>query len=395
MTSPSSGADAGLYLDANATEPLRPVARAAVNAALDLQGNPASVHADGRAARRVLEESRALIAERFGARPQDVVFCAGATEADAMAIHGLAGNDPVLIAATEHDAVRAAVPAAGIIPVDRNGLIDISVLEQRLAAEKPGLVCVMAANNETGVIQDIGAISAICQNHGVRLHVDAVQAAGRIPADFLASGASSVAISAHKLGGPKGAGALLLASDIAEQFVPLIRGGGQELGRRGGTHNLPAIAGFAAAVAEAMRPNESLSRLRDEIEAGAREAGAVVVGEAAPRLPNTSCLALPGLAAETQVIALDLNGIRVSAGSACSSGKVARSHVLEAMGLDDLAGCAIRVSLPWNAPEDAPERFLVAYRHLAARALHKRAGFSTSAPGTTPEHRRPGVTQLV
>lgn len=394
MTNPSIGAEAGLYLDANATEPLRPAARAAMLAAFELVGNPASVHADGRAARRLLEKARATIADCFGARPQDTVFCAGATEADAMAVHGLGGGARILIGATEHDAVRAAAPEASLVPVDRSGRIDMAAFEALLDAERPTLACVMAANNETGVIQDIGAIAAACQTHGVMLHVDAVQAVGRIPADFLSLGASSVAISAHKLGGPKGTGALLLSPEAADRFAPLIRGGGQEFGRRGGTHNLPAIAGFAAAVDEGSASEARISEMRDAIEVGVRALGAVIVGEAAPRLPNTSCLALTGLAAETQVIALDLEGIRVSAGSACSSGKVARSHVLEAMGLDDLAGCAIRVSLPWNTPDNAPERFLAAYRRLAARALHKRAGFSTSAPGTAPEHRISSATQL-
>lgn len=384
MTSPPASAErpASLYLDANATEPLRPAARAALIDALDLIGNAASVHADGRAARACLEAARATIARRFGARPQDVVFCSGATEADALAIHGLAAGRPVLIGATEHDAVREAAPDAGIIPVDRDGIVDPAALDHLLAATSPALVCLMAANNETGIIHDIAALAAICTSHGVPLHVDAAQAAGRITADYLALGASSVAISAHKLGGPKGIGALILAPAAADRLTPLIRGGGQERGRRGGTHNLPAIAGFAAAVT----PDDPTPRaaLRDTIEAGARALGAIVIGANAPRLPNTSCLALPGVPAQTQVIALDLDGIRVSAGAACSSGKIARSHVLDAMGLHDLAGNAIRISLPWNTPPDAPARFLAAYRRLAARALHKSPAFSTPPPETVP-----------
>lgn len=394
MTSPSAAPDPVLYLDANATEPLRPLARAAVLASFDLPGNPASVHAAGRATRKLLEMARTDVADRFGARPQDVVFCAGATEANAMAIHGLAGTDHILIGATEHDAVRAAAPGATVIPVDEDGLIDLGALEMQLAAEKPALVCVMAANNETGVISDISAVATICREYGALLHVDAAQGAGRIEADCLAQGAASVALSAHKLGGPKGVGALLLSPEAALRFVPLVRGGGQELGRRGGTHNVAAIAGFAAAVSEA-RPDPRVARLRDAIEAGAREAGGIVIGAGAPRLPNTTCIALPGLAAETQVIALDLAGICVSAGSACSSGKVARSHVIEAMGRPDLAGNAIRVSLPWNVVDDAPSRFLAAYRHLADRALRKTTAFSTSASENAPADREPGVTQLV
>ncbi|HEX7389769.1 MAG TPA: cysteine desulfurase family protein [Acidiphilium sp.] len=367
-----------LYLDANATEILRPAARAALIEAFDLVGNPASVHAEGRAARRLLEASRETIAARFGTRAQDVVFCSGATEADAMAVHGLETGRPVLIGATEHDAIRASTPGAVVIPVDADGVADLEALAGLLDEHKGALVCLMAANNETGVIHPIGEAASLCAAHGALLHVDAVQAAGRIDCDYLALGAASMAISAHKIGGPKGAGALLLAPEAADRFVPLIRGGGQELGRRGGTQNLPAIAGFTAAIgADRTGEVERLTALCDAIENGARDAGAIVIAETAPRLPNTVCLALPGLSAETQVITLDLDGICVSAGSACSSGKVGRSHVLDAMGLGDLAGCAIRVSLSWSTPDDAPARFLAAYRRLAMRALRKRDGFST------------------
>jgi cysteine desulfurase len=374
-----------LYLDANATEPLRPAARAALIDALDILGNPASIHAEGRTARRGLETARTIIAARFGARPQDVVFCSGATEANAMAINAFGATRPVVIGATEHDAVRAAAPAATIMPVDAAGLADLAWLEAELTARPGALVCVMAANNETGVLSPLAPIAALCAAHGALLHIDAVQAAGRSPIDYLAIGATSVAISAHKLGGPKGVGALILAPGAAAGLPALIAGGGQEQGRRGGTPALPAIAGFAAAItASDSAEGPRQTRLRDAIEAGARDYGAVVIGAAAPRLPNTTCLALPGLTAETQVIALDLERISVSAGSACSSGKVARSHVLMAMGLHDLAGCAIRVSLPWNAPEDAPARFLAAYRRLAARALRKRGGFSNSSEAYIP-----------
>ncbi|MCW8307437.1 aminotransferase class V-fold PLP-dependent enzyme [Acidiphilium sp. PA] len=382
--SASHGADP-LYLDANATEPLRPEARAALIGALDLLGNPASIHAEGRNARRCLEAARTTVADRFGARPQDVVFCSGATEANAMAIHAFGATRPIVIGATEHDAVRAAAPVATIMPVDTAGLADLAWLEAELAARPGALVCVMAANNETGVLSPLAQIAAICAGHGALLHVDAVQAAGRILIDYLALGATSVAISAHKLGGPKGVGALILAPAAAAGLPALIAGGGQEQGRRGGTPALPAIAGFAAAITAADPAEGSRqTRLRDAIEAGVRDYGAVVIGAGAPRLPNTTCLALPGLSAETQVIALDLERISVSAGSACSSGKVARSHVLTAMGLHDLAGCAIRVSLPWNAPDDAPARFLLAYRALAARALRKRSGFSNSRAAYIP-----------
>jgi cysteine desulfurase len=345
------------YLDANATEPLRPEARAAAIAALDLVGNPSSVHAAGRSARRVLEEARAAIAGRYGAAPGSVVFTSGGTEANALAIHALQAGRRVILGATEHDAVRAAAPGAVTLPVDADGVADLDALA-RLLAKGPALVCLMLANNETGTIQPIEAAAALCRRHGALLHVDAVQAAGRIPVGLVGD---SMALSSHKLGGPKGAGALLLApgSDVA----PLVAGGGQERGRRGGTPALPAIAGFAAAAAA---PLPDLAGLRGLAEAAAVACGAVVLG-GGHRLPNTSCLALPGVRADTQVIALDLAGVQVSAGAACSSGKVANSHVLQAMGCGALAGQAIRVSLPWSAAMTDVAAFEAAYAGMAAR----------------------------
>lgn len=357
-----------LYLDANATEPLRPEARAALLAALDLPGNPSSVHAAGRAARRVLESVREGIAARFGAASADVVLTAGGTEANALAVRGLAAGRRVLVGATEHPAVLAAAPGAEALPVRADGTLDLDALEAALRAGPPALVCLMAANNETGVLHPLDEAAALCRAQGAWLHVDAVQAAGRVPVSLAALGAQSLAVSGHKLGGPKGAGALLLAPGVAP--AALVAGGGQEKGRRGGTEPLPALAGMAAA-AEAADPAAAarLSALRDAIEAGCVALGAEVAGAGAPRLPNTTSLVLPGVAAETQVIALDLAGVRVSAGAACSSGKVGRSHVLAAMGLGEKAGQAIRVSLPWNAPDDAAERFVAAWRAMRERLV--------------------------
>ena len=354
-----------VYLDANASEPLRPEARAAVLAALDLPGNPASVHAAGRAARRVMEDARAAIAVQFGARAGGVVFTSGGTEANALGITALSRGRRVIIGATEHDAVRACPHDAEILPVGNDGVADLEALARMLAGS-PALVCLMLANNETGTLQPVAAAAALCRQHGALLHVDAVQAAGRIDTDLGLLGADSMALSSHKLGGPKGAGALLLAP--GQDIVPLIAGGGQERGRRGGTPALPAIAGFAAA-AEAARSD--LAAMRDAAEFHAVGCGAVVLG-GAHRLPNTSCVALPGVRADTQVIALDLAGIAVSAGAACSSGKVGRSHVLDAMGAGALAGEAVRVSLPWNATWDDVHAFQAAYGAMAAR-LAKRA----------------------
>jgi cysteine desulfurase len=360
-----------VYLDANATEPLRPEAREAVLAALAVTGNPSSVHAAGRAAHRILEDAREALAVRFGGRPADLVFTSGGTEADALAIHALGQGRRLIAGATEHDAIRAAAAGACVLPVDSNGVADLVALQQLLRGG-PALVCLMLANNETGTLQPVAEAAALCRGAGALLHVDAVQAAGRVMVDFAALGADSLALSSHKLGGPAGAGALLLSPRAAGQLQPLIAGGGQERGRRGGTPAVAAIAGFAAA-AEAATDATPLAPLRDAVERAAIAAGAIVVSAGVPRLPNTTCLALSGARAETQVIALDLAGVCVSAGAACSSGKVASSHVLEAMGLGPLAGEAIRVSLPWNATEADVQAFAGAYQAMAQRLVRRAA----------------------
>jgi len=353
-----------LYLDANATEPVRPAARAAAMAALDVLGNPSSIHAAGRAARRVLEEAREYLAAHMHARPQDVIFTSGATEATALAIASLGAGRAVLVGATEHDAVRAAAPGATVLPVHRDGTLDLVALD---AALVPGaLVCLMAANNETGVIHDLAAAGALCLAHGALLHVDAVQEIGRVPRDYFALGATSVALSGHKFGGVMGAGALVLRAGT--EIGPVQRGGGQEMGRRGGTPALPAIAALTAALGEPYEVGD-IRAARDAIERFCVAQGAAVAGAGAPRLPNTLNIALPGVKAQTQLIALDMAGIAVSAGSACSSGKLAASHVLTAMGWGDLAGQAIRVSLPWNVGSTCVPAFCAAYGEMARRAL--------------------------
>jgi len=354
-----------MYLDANATEPLRPEARAAVLAAMEATGNPSSVHAAGRRARRILEDSREALAARFGGRPGDLVFTSGGTEADALAIRGLGAGRRLIVGATEHDAVRAAADGADVLPVDARGVADLTALAALLDGGPPALVCLMLANNETGTIQPVAEAAALCRRHGALLHVDAVQAAGRVATSLAALGPHSLAVSSHKLGGPMGAGALLLAPEVST-VAPLIAGGGQERGRRGGTPPLPAIAGFAAAAVAAGEVAD-LAPLRDAIEAVATACGAIMCGGDAPRLANTTCLALPGVRADAQVIALDLDGIAVSAGAACSSGKVTASHVLAAMGLGALAGQAIRVSLPWNATTAHVAAFARTYPRMAER----------------------------
>ncbi len=363
------------YLDANASEPLRPEARAALLQALDATGNPSSIHRSGRAARRWLEDARESLARRFGGRPEDLIFTSGGTEADALALHALGAGRRLIVSAIEHDAIRSGAGTASVtngghavvLPVDATGIADLGQLEILLRDGPPALVCLMLANNETGTIQPIAEAAALCRHHGALLHVDAVQAAGRIQVDLAALGAHSLALSSHKLGGPTGAGALLLAPD-APPIPALIAGGGQERGRRGGTLPVAVIAGFAAA-AEACSPQASadLAKLRDAAEWAAQSYGARVCGAGAARLPNTTSLAMPGVRADAQVMALDLAGIAVSAGAACSSGKVAASHVLTAMGLGALAGQAIRVSLPWNATHADVDAFVFAYQRMADR----------------------------
>nr|WP_294509720.1 aminotransferase class V-fold PLP-dependent enzyme [uncultured Rhodopila sp.] len=355
------------YLDANATQALRPAARAALVTALEVTGNPSSVHQAGRAARRIMEDSREVIARRFGARPEDLVFTSGGTEADALAIHAMRAHRRLIISAIEHDAVRSAAAGAAVVPVGADGVADMAALDALLGDGVPSLVCLMLANNETGVIQPAQQAASICRRHGAILHVDAVQAAGRMPVDLAALAAHSLAISSHKLGGPAGAGALLLAPD-APFGTALIAGGGQERGRRGGTPPVALFAGFAAAaVAGAEDDLARVAGLRDAAERAAVAAGAVVCGDPARRLPNTTCLALPGVRADAQVIAFDLEKIAVSAGAACSSGKVATSHVLQAMGLGPLAEQAIRVSLPWHVTQADIDAFAEAYPRVAAR----------------------------
>ncbi len=349
------------YLDANASEPPRPAALAAADEAARTGGNPASIHQAGRAARRILDDARDRVAARFGGPAAGLVFTSGGTEANALAVHGLGAGRRLLIGATEHDAVRAAAgPGASVIGVDADGVIDLEMLRRELAGP-PALLCLMLANNETGTLQPVAEAAALCRQAGALLHVDAVQAAGRIGVDLAALGADSLAISGHKFGGIPGAGALLLAP--GRELAALIAGGGQERGRRGGTPALPAIAAMAAADA----PAPDFAAARGRIEAAARRHGAVVMGAGAARLDNTSCLALPGVPAERQVIALDLAGYAVSAGAACSSGKLARSHVLEAMGAGPLAGEAIRVSLPWNCDLAGLDGFIAAYQAMALR----------------------------
>ena len=369
------------YLDWNATAPLRPEAAAAMAAALSRYGNPSSVHRWGRAARQTVEHDRSTVAALLDAPPEGVVFVSGGTEANHLALLGT-GRERILISAIEHDSVRSASPEAEQIPVDRDGIIVLDALDDLLADDpRPALVSIMLANNETGVMQPVRAIAALAHARSALFHCDAVQAAGKIALDFDAIGADLVTLSAHKLGGPPGVGALITRNGL--ELAPLLRGGGQEGGRRAGTENVAGIAGFAAAAEAAaaeIAVYDRVRELRDALEAGvaAVAAEAVVLGAAVPRLPNTTAIAMPGVAAETQVIALDLDGVMVSAGAACSSGKVGPSHVLEAMGVGpELASSTIRVSLGWSSTGADIDHFLRAwtalYRRCRGLALEARA----------------------
>lgn len=336
------------YLDCNASAPLLPGVREAIDAALQLAGNPSSVHRAGRDARRAVERGREAVAALIGARPRDVVFASGGTEANALAL-AQAGDRPVAVSAIEHDSVLRSVGQADRLPVKPDGTLDLGSFETWLiGTPRPAFVSVMLANNETGVIQPVGEAARLAHRHGALVHCDAAQAVGRMPVSWGELGVDLMTVSAHKMGGPKGIGALIAPGDIAT--VPLFRGGGQERGLRGGTENLPGIAGFgrAAELAVAAWQSARIEALRDDLEARIRAGApeAIIYGAAAARLPNTSCIGLPGANSEEQVIALDLVGFCVSAGSACSSGKVMPSHVLSAMGNDVAAArSAIRVSL--------------------------------------------------
>jgi cysteine desulfurase len=376
-----------VYLDHNATSPLRPEAHAAMAAVLAESGNASSVHAEGRKARVCVEEARAAVAALVGADPAAVTFTSGATEAAALALSPeleLSGRpvrcDVLLISGVEHPAVRAggrfAAEKIEIIPVDREGVVDLTALDAMLARHRNGgrraLVSVMAANNETGVIEPVREIGAHVHAAEGVFHTDAVQIVGRYPFDLEMSDADLISLSSHKLGGPQGAGALI-ARDADTKLPPLLRGGGQERGARAGTENVAAIAGFGTVAESAMMMIAEevgrLAGLRDRLEDGVRNIApeAVILSRGAPRIPNTTCFAVPAVAAETAVIAFDLEGVAVSAGAACSSGKVGPSAALAAMKIEPgLARGAMRVSLGWNSTEAEVARFLAVFARLYA-----------------------------
>jgi cysteine desulfurase len=379
------------YLDWNATAPLRPQARAAMAAAMDVIGNPSSVHGEGRAARRIVEEARERVAAAVGAEPRHVIFTSCGSEANALALSrvvehaGGACCDAVIVSDIEHVSVLV---GGDFQPIDRfgasrDGVASIGDLEDRLKAlaargAKSPLVALMAANNETGVIQPVREAAELVHAAGGLMHVDAVQAFGKMPLDINELDADLMAVSAHKIGGPMGVGALILRRERVN-----IRGsrfgGGQERNRRGGTENVVGIAGFGAAAAETLRDlageAERLASLRQRLEAGLKAIwpDTIIFGENAPRVANTAQFAAPGIRAQTALMALDLDGIAVSSGSACSSGTMKFSEVVRSMGFAlDVAESAVRVSTGWATTEADIDRFLEAWRKLAQSLLKAR-----------------------
>ncbi|MEX0298172.1 MAG: cysteine desulfurase family protein [Kordiimonas sp.] len=368
-----------VYLDYNATSPIRPSVIEAVTTAMSVVGNPSSVHAAGRSAKATIEEARSKVAALVGSRPRDVMFCGGGTEANNTVING-AGASSLIVSGIEHDSVLAAAKVAGIpvytVQTNVDGIVDLGQLEALLKeAPEPALVSVMMANNEMGVIQPVHKIRNLTKSYNARFHTDAIQAAGKINIDMPSLGADYLTLSSHKIGGPQGLGVVILAPTAP--LKPLVVGGGQELGRRSGTENVAGIAGFGVAAYEALvglAGAKAMSDMRDDLEQRIRAISneAVIVGEGAKRLPNTSCIAMPGVKGETQVMHFDLAGICLSSGSACSSGKVKVSHVLSSMGYtDELAESSIRVSLGYDSKPSDVDAFVAAWKALYERVSKK------------------------
>jgi len=382
-----------IYLDHNATSPLRPQATAAMARALEIGGNPSSVHAAGRAARALIEEAREPVAEFAQAAPGEVIFVSGGAEANTLALRGaVAGaaeaGQPItrmLVQATSHDSVRAGaaslpetIPGLQLfeIPVDANGRVDVDALRAQLAnGDGCALISLIYVNNETGVVEDIASlVRHIRAETKALIHVDAVSS-GYCPIRFREWDADYLSLSAHKIGGPQGVGALIVRDGAP--LAPLFNGF-QEMRRRGGTENVSGIAGFGAAV-HALKVNREeevahVTAIRDSFENAVADLGTIVFAKNVVRAANTSCFALPGLAAETALMALDLDGIGVSSGAACSSGKVGRSHVLKAMGIsDELARCALRVSFGWNSRAEDADACIASLEKLLARVSARKA----------------------
>lgn len=367
-----------IYLDYNATAPMRPEVISAMAEAALVPANPSSMHALGRKAKARLESARERVAHVVSAWPNEIIFTASGSEANNMALRGFSDR-PVLVGATEHASVSKAAQRLGgdLLPVDRNGHIDLAVLEAKLQAlGQPALLSVMLANNETGVIQPMEPIVQVARAYQALVHCDAVQAVGKIPVDFGLLGVDMLTLSAHKCGGPLGVGALVVRNDLVVK--PLITGGGQELGRRAGTENIVAIEGMALAMelAASLDWVAAAQAMRDEAEAMiiATAPDAVIAGADVARLPNTSCIMMPNVPSETQLMTFDLDGICVSAGSACSSGRIEPSHVLLAMGYEQRqAGCALRMSCGWNSTAEELKFFTETWKKTYMRLVKNAA----------------------
>jgi cysteine desulfurase len=365
-----------VYLDYNASAKLKPQAMAAAVKAMEINANASSVHGPGRAARAMIEEAREDVAALAGAVAGQVTFTSGGTEANNLAISSAkaAGIERLIVLSTEHESVAATAAASGLVvlewPVDAQGVADMAWLERALADGARAMVCLAMANSETGVIQPVEAVSALANKAGAWLHVDAVQTAGKLVIDFKTLSADTLALSAHKIGGPQGVGALIASPRI--DLVRIQHGGGHERGRRAGTENLTGIAGFGAAARAAdLQHLTAQAAWRDAAAAVLKAAGAMVLSENAPRLPQTLCIAMPGFASELQVMALDLAGYAVSAGAACSSGKVTGSRVIKAMGFEDLTSCSLRISGGWATTEQEWQGFAQAWLTAHARASRR------------------------
>jgi cysteine desulfurase len=379
------------YLDHNASSAIRPQVLEAMTAALGVAGNASSVHHEGRQARAMVEASREEVASLVGVTPAQIVFTSGGTEANVMALSpawlGGAEAARLFVSAIEHPSVlkggRFAPKNVERLPVDADGVLDIEASATHLrrwreASDVPFMASLMLANNETGAVQPVEAFASVVHALGGALHCDCVQAAGKISLEAAVRSADLLTVSAHKFGGPKGAGALVLCNERLGFAQPLISGGGQERGYRAGTENVAAITGFGVAAGFARQEglaSGEIAGLRDQIEAEILRIAteAVIFAREAPRLPNTVCFACPGMSAETLLMAFDLDGVALSAGSACSSGKIEHSHVLAAMGAaPELAGAAIRVSAGWNSTGQDVERFGAAWQRIYSRFQERR-----------------------
>ncbi|MCV0416274.1 MAG: cysteine desulfurase [Brevundimonas sp.] len=365
-----------IYLDYNASGLVRPEVLEAMTRALADNGNPSAVHAAGRRARARVETARAQVAELVGADPTAVVFVSGGTEANAQGVASAlaAGGERLIVSATEHPCVAETAANAGapveVLPVDAKGVIDLDWLDAALKRPGRAVVAIHHANNESGVIQPIAEAARLVRAADGWLHVDAIQSAGKVPVDVRALDADSLTLSAHKLGGPQGVGALVFKEGVSG--VRILHGAGQERGLRAGTENVPGIVGFGVAADCAVRDLEAMGShvaWRDAAQARVKTAGATIIGEDAERLPNTLFMAVEGWDSPQQLITLDLAGVMVSAGSACSSGKVKPSKTISAMGLDALATGGVRVSGGWGTTEGDWVRFADAW--VAAYDKHK------------------------